>query len=84
MDPASFGFFISFVGLCFAVVNGAVVPYLVTRLSASTIMVGGLLVLAAGRATIGAAQTVPVLMVGDVLVALGGCRHSIPYANPLG
>ena len=66
------GFFLSFIGLCFAFVNGVIVPWLITRASAHKIMVGGLLVLTAGRAMIGAAHSLPVLLFADVLVALGG------------
>ena len=34
------GFFLSFIGLCFGFVNGVVVPWLIVRMSAASIMTG--------------------------------------------
>lgn len=57
-------------------VIGVIVPWLIVRVSATTIMTCGLLVLAAGRALIAAAHTIPVLSTFALNLSLALCVSS--------
>lgn len=80
MTPETFGYFLSFIGLSFAVSNGLLVPF-VHRLAGGgdgdasaewRMLVGGMCVLGCGRLTLALSFTLPVLVGGDLLVAIGG------------
>ena len=69
--PAQFGYFLSYIGLCFSMVSGLVVPPLVARYPSRFLFMAGLCIMALARLGLGLARTVPQVLLADFFVALG-------------
>jgi len=71
LTPAQFGYLLSYIGICFTLVNGILVPPLARRFATWPLFFSGVLTLGISRIALALAQTVPQTLCADVLVAVG-------------